>query len=104
MSHNQEIAIFGYSGTELVSLDFRDKYKMVLHQWGLIRNQEQIESINEDKGEILHTISTVEGQSGSPILLIDQGNEMSIIGLHKGGIRREETMFNVGRLVTQEMV
>jgi V8-like Glu-specific endopeptidase len=45
-----EICIFGYSRRELVNLDPRNKYFMELHQWGMTREKNKIESINREKG------------------------------------------------------
>lgn len=39
-----------------------------------------------EKGEIIHLISTLQGQSGSPIILIND-EKLSIVGIHKGGIK-----------------
>jgi hypothetical protein len=91
-----------------VSLHPRDRYKLELHQWGLIRGKDRIEEINEEKGQIVHKISTVKGQSGSPILLTDSSGKTTIIGIHKGGVQKKindkKVLINVGRLVTQGLL
>ena len=42
--------------------------------------------IIRSKNQILHKISTKAGQSGSPIILV-KNNSLSVIGIHKGGIK-----------------
>ena len=48
--------------------------------------KEKFLEINEEKGNIKHLIPTKSGQSGCPIIKVD-GEEMSIVGVHKGGVR-----------------
>lgn len=74
ISEGSKVAIFGYSGSDLVNLHPEDQYQLELYQWGLIRGKDRVEDINIEKGEIVHKISTVKGQSGAPIILINSNN------------------------------
>ena len=56
-----------------------------MNQWGLIRSG-CIELIDERKGKIQHLISTMPGQSGAPMILIND-DKLSIIGIHKGAVK-----------------
>lgn len=62
-----------------------DLPKSNFHQWGIVRGEDSISPINPISGEIKYNISTVEGQSGAPIILIDREGNMRIVGIHKGG-------------------
>lgn len=88
VEEGEKICIIGYNGKELHSSDPSDPYKLTLYQYGLIRSNERIVSIDTKEGVILHKISTVAGQSGAPIILIDQNEKMWIVGVHKGGVKK----------------
>ena len=45
----------------------------------------RIRRINKEKAEVQHQVSTLPGQSGTSIILNDNGNN-KIVGIHKGGI------------------
>jgi len=51
-----------------------------------------------------HKVSTLAGQSGSPIIEIS-GEELAIVGIHKGALKYmlegQEVWINVGRLITK---
>ena len=59
---------------------------MNINQWGLTRNIDKIKECSQEKGHILHFLSTLPGQSGAPIIGIDKNNTICIIGVHKGGV------------------
>ena len=48
-----------------------------------------------------HQVSTLPGQSGTSIILNDNGNN-KIVGIHKGGIQEEQ--INIGRIMTSELI
>ena len=56
-------------------------------QWGLLKVA-AVQNINYDKEQIVHKISTMPGQNGAPILAIDSYERVSIVGLHRGGLKR----------------
>ncbi len=64
-----------------------------------------------DKHEqMLHTVSTLPGHSGSPIILIDQNNKhfkYRVVGIHKGTITfqdKENRKYNVGRIISFDLI
>ena len=58
----------------------------------------------KEKVEIIHRLSTLPGQSGAPLICIDQDNKLSIVGIHVGAVRTKKegvkVEANVGRLLT----
>lgn len=76
-------------------------------QYGLSRVG-KIGEIRETKGEIIHFISTLEGQSGAPIVMINKDNSIIVVGIHKGGIETKlkgrRVLANVGRLIDIELI
>ena len=50
-------------------------------QYGLTRS-EVILDVREDKGQIVHRLSTLPGQSGTPLICIDRNSKLSIVGIH----------------------
>lgn len=65
--YSAKLAIFGYPSTSYKQLSIEGD-KESTSQWGLMKTG-KITEINEDKEQIVHLISTVEGQSGAPIIL-----------------------------------
>lgn len=65
----QELAVFGYPGKYY---EVKDKAgeKLEVYQWGLEKKEGIIE-INEKKGRLVHCLSTFSGQSGAPIIAVD---------------------------------
>ena len=81
LDKNQQLAIYGYPD---------EKFKAVKNtestsQWGLNKKL-AVYQIREEKKQIVHSISTVPGQSGAPIIAV-RGNELSVAGIHKGGLK-----------------
>lgn len=76
-----------------------------IHQWGLIR-EKAIKQVKSDDGRLIHKISTEEGQSGAPIILVEGNGTMNIVGIHKGTVTLRTTgeRYNAGRLVTSTLV
>ena len=70
-----------------------DKYgeKIKLSQYGLARKNRIIDAASRDP-RIRYGISTLPGQSGSPLVI-----DNTIIGIHEGGEIGKE--FNVGRKI-----
>ena len=64
--------------------------------------------MRKEKGELIHRVSSLKGQSGAPIIKVEQNKELSIIGIHKGGINvkigHSKTTANSGRLLTPELL
>lgn len=58
---------------------------------------------DEKKGELYHNLSTEKGHSGSPIIL-ELNNQLMIVGIHKGGVKKEVETINCGRLITEELI
>ena len=73
-----------------------------MQQWGLKLKKAVLE-IRRPQGQIVHLISTLPGQSGSPILDLSQ-TPPCVIGIHKGGLKfsvnGEEKEFNTGKLLS----
>jgi V8-like Glu-specific endopeptidase len=67
----------------------------VIEQYGLTRKN-RIVSVETKKRKISYSISTLPGQSGSPIVTNEK-----IVALHSGGGMDE---YNVGRLITHDLV
>ena len=55
----------------------------------------------EQIGKIKYNISTLNGQSGAPIICTDEQKNHYIVGIHKGGILYKH---NVGRLITPNLI
>ena len=55
-----------------------------MEQWGL-KLEKAVSEIRQPQGQIVHLISTLPGQSGSPILDLSQ-KPPCVIGIHKGGL------------------
>ena len=53
-------------------------------------HEEKIVEQDVSKGYLFHKISTLPGQSGSPIVLEGE-NGQKIIGVHKGGAKLKKT-------------
>jgi V8-like Glu-specific endopeptidase len=68
-----------------------------LHQYGLARDN-RIVSIEPEKFTISYAISTLPGQSGSPVCIGDK-----VIAIHNGG-GKEYEHFNVGRIITIDLL
>jgi V8-like Glu-specific endopeptidase len=47
--------------------------------------------MDKNKGELLHTLPTEFGHSGSPIIVKDAGGNLVIIAIHKGAVRKKKT-------------
>ena len=58
--------------------------------------------VRKEKGELIHRVSSLKGQSGAPIIKVGQNKELSIIGIHKGRIK--DCCANSGRLLTPELL
>lgn len=56
-------------------------------QYGLVKAKSMLE-IRAQKAQIVHSVSTLPGHSGSPIVLLADkyGEEISVVGIHTGGI------------------
>lgn len=74
-----------------------DQYgkKILLYQYGLARSGRLVDNVSQFK--ICYGISTLPGQSGSPVVI---GN--TIIAIHVGGEIGKE--FNVGRIVDETLL
>lgn len=77
-----------------------------VRQMGLVKTNGIVE-IREKKGEIIHVVSTIAGQSGGPIILIE-GEKLSMIGIHKGGIttKIKESLMkaNSGKFLNEKLI
>jgi V8-like Glu-specific endopeptidase len=78
------------------------EYRFSIDQMGLTKDHQCITSINSDRREILHKISTEPGHSGAPIILEQEQHTLSIIGVHKGGVKDQG--LNAGGLITAELI
>jgi len=69
--------------------------------------KDAIAEIWEKKGIILHSVSTLPGQSGSAVIEV-KGKDLRIVGVHKGGIKIKVNgniiELNAGRLITKDML
>lgn len=66
-----------------------------------------LDSFRKEKKDIIYKLSTLPGQSGAPLLLIDKDQSFKIIGIHKGGVTvkdMKEDMFNASRHITLELI
>jgi V8-like Glu-specific endopeptidase len=90
--------VFGFPliGDNYERLDNWGK-KINLVQYGMA-GQKTIALSSTDKYRIGYEISTMKGQSGSPIV-----SREKIIAIHNGGGRPDEE-FNVGRMVTADLI
>ena len=61
----------------------------------------RVRKINKEKAEVQHQVSTLPGQSGTSIILNDNGKP-KIVGIHKGGVKEEQ--INIGRVMTSELI
>ena len=99
------LAIYGYPAVKYVQLDSRAKETKAC-QWGLVKSDLIVE-IKEKSAELLHKISTLKGQSGCPIVDIDEDSP-SIVGIHKGSaivtINSQKVTINVGRIITTDLI
>ena len=64
----KKLAIFGYPASNYKKVD---KFKNIesVQQSGFIE-EDRIVEIDSERGVIIHTLSTLPGQSGSPIILL----------------------------------
>jgi V8-like Glu-specific endopeptidase len=70
---------------------------MTLNQYGMAR-KDRIVAIDPASFKIGYSISTLPGQSGSPVIA-----EGSIVAVHNGGGMGKDE-FNIGRLFDAEMI
>ena len=64
-----------------------------------------IEKVSQKKGEIVYTCPAWKGQDGGPVIGIDAYKRITIVGIHRGGVRANgRIVANVGRLVTEELI
>lgn len=94
MKEGEIMAIFGYLNQ--VS-QHQDPYHPLdktgveeFYQRGYTKGPEALKKIRKDWGDIIHRIPTVQGQSGSPIVIITKDYAVKIIGIHKGVIKLEK--------------
>ena len=63
-----------------------------------------IELVKQPSGEIMHLISTLPGQSGSPIVDVSKKTPC-VIGIHKGSkLTVTGDQFNIGRILTEKII
>ena len=101
------IRLFGYpsQSNNYIPIDEKGS-NWKAYQFGLIKAG-QILEVDEKKAEVTHTISTRIGQSGAPIILEDSRGRLSIVGIHKGGVKKGNASVstaNSGRIVTPELI
>ena len=76
-----------------------------MRQWGL-KLEKAVSEIRQPQGQIVHLISTLPGQSGSPILHLSK-KRPCVIGIHKGGLKlkvngeAKKKEFNTGKLLSE---
>ena len=76
-----------------------------MRQWGL-KLKKAVSEIRQTQGQIVHKISTLPGQSGSPILDLSK-KWPCVIGIHKGGLKlkvngeAKKKEFNTGKLLSE---
>ena len=71
-------------------------------QWGFGSANISIEDIREDSSELIYNLPAMKGQGGAPVICVDGYNRVSIVGIHRGGLRRGkgECSSNCGVLLT----
>ena len=76
-------------------------------QWGITLNGRVLE-VRKDRAELIHRVSSLHGQSGSPLIEVGEKDEPSIIGIHKGGVNTKINgsmcKANSGKLLTPELL
>ena len=85
------LSIYGYPGEEYRPMD-KAGLKLSTSQLGLTKKERVVEQ-DVKAGSLFHKISTLPGQSGSPIILEGEDGQR-IIGVHKGGVKLKETSMN----------
>jgi hypothetical protein len=65
-----------------------------------------IDDIREDSEEIIYMLSAEKGMDGSPLICLDAYQRFSIIGIHRGGLRKggDTCVANVGRLISSNFI
>ena len=96
----KELAILGYPEANNYKPTSLQRKNFNVHQFGAAETG-RFKKVTEEKAEIKHQVSTLPGQSGTSLILNDNGR-LKIVGIHKGGIKEEQV--NVGRIMTSELI
>lgn len=94
------------------NIDFEKGYQLAIFGYTTEEERNQIgkvgkncvTEVRQNNSEILHTLNTVNGMSGGPILSVGPDGSITIIGIHKGRITTDKGTFKCGRLLTDELV
>ena len=96
----KELAILGYPEADNYKPTSLQRKNFEVYQFGAAETG-RVRQISEERAEIKHQISTRPGQSGTSLILNDNGS-LKIVGIHKGGI--QEQQINIGRIMTSELI
>jgi V8-like Glu-specific endopeptidase len=80
-ANGKTLAIYGYPDEKYYQFD--NYGEQAVHQWGFASSG-KVADVEEEEGEIFHMMTTLPGQSGSPIIEIGPNRSLSIVGVHKG--------------------
>ena len=97
---DKELAILGYPEADNYKPTTLQRKHFDVHQFGAAETG-RVRQISEERAEIKHQVSTRPGQSGTSLILNDNGS-LKIVGIHKGGVKEEQV--NVGRIMTSELI
>lgn len=97
---NLKLEIYGYPSLYRDNYEPLDKdfIKLRLFQYGLTVPGGILEVDPEDFN-LTYAVNTLGGQSGCPVVI---GNQ--IIAIHNGAAGKEEEKWNIGRLITADVV
>ena len=96
----KEMVILGYPEAENYKPTTLKGDILKVDQFGTAKTG-RVRKVNKEKAEVQHQVSTLPGQSGTSIILNDNGKN-KIVGIHKGGIQEEQ--INIGRIMTSELI
>ena len=101
------VSIFGYPADKFMIVGEGKKKKIKTMQAGKTEKGKIVEH-DPETGVIFYKISTAPGQAGSSIVLHEEDKQPKIIGIHKGGVKKNENSihfdFNGGRLITKDLM
>ena len=96
----KQLVILGYPEAENYRPANLEGDTLKVNQFGIAKTG-RVKRVNKEKAEVQHQVSTRPGQSGTSIILNDDGKN-KIVGIHKGGI--QEQQINIGRIMTSELI
>ena len=104
------LSIYGYPESKY---DIKNQKPVGVKQYGLTRTG-NILDVYPEAGYMVHRISTEAGQSGAPVIMIQNNNRMIIVGIHVGTPEEKSSKYqeefpelkkvNIAKLINKMMI